>query len=112
MSENSGGSGVGFGIGLIAGTLFGVGLGLLLAQKPGSELREDLGVRARQAGDKLKEQYRQAEHAASGWADRGREMAERGREVVERGREAVSRGVDEARRTARASADKAESAKA
>ena len=98
FKERGGGSGFGFGLGLMAGTLFGIGLGMLLAPKSGSELRNDIGTRARRAGDQLANQYRHANDAASAWAERGREVAERGRVAFERGREAVSRGVEEAHR--------------
>ena len=75
-SNDRGGSGVGFGIGLVAGALFGAAVGLLLAPKSGAELRGDLNARAREAGDRLKEQVRQAEDAAAAWAERGREVYE------------------------------------
>jgi gas vesicle protein len=91
QGHGSHGSGVGFAIGVISGTLFGVALGLLLAPKAGSELRGELGTRAREAKGRLRDQLRYAE-------ERGREAAERGRAAVERGREVLSRGVDEARR--------------
>jgi gas vesicle protein len=110
MADDRGGNGAGFMVGLMAGALVGVGLGMLLAPKSGAALREDLGTRAREAGDKLKEQYRHAGESATAWAERGREVAERGRVAVDRGREAVARGVDEARRFAKAGADGVEQA--
>jgi gas vesicle protein len=109
-SNDRGGSGVGFGIGLVAGALFGAAVGLLLAPKSGAELRGDLNARAREAGDRLKEQVRQAEDAAAAWAERGREVAERGRVAVDRGREAVARGVEEARRFSKSAAEEGQHA--
>ena len=75
--EGGGGNGLGFSLGLMAGMLFGVGLGMLLAPKSGSELRSDLGARARRASDSLANQYRTANDAAHAWAERGREVAHR-----------------------------------
>jgi gas vesicle protein len=85
--ENEGGGG-GFMMGLLTGTVLGAGLGMLLAPKAGTELRGQIGEQARNLGNKATDQYRRASEAASGWA-------ERGREIVEKGREAVSRGVEE-----------------
>jgi gas vesicle protein len=109
MSDNNqGGSGAGFAIGVMAGTLFGIALGVLLAPKSGAELRGELGARAREANDKLKDQIRLAEEKAAELMERGREVAERGRVAVDRGREAVVRGVDEARRFAKTPAEGAD----
>ena len=85
--ENEGGGG-GFMMGLLTGTVLGAGLGMLLAPKAGNELRGQISEQARNLGTKATDQYRRASEAASGWA-------ERGREIVEKGREAVSRGVEE-----------------
>jgi len=84
------GNGAGFMMGLIAGTVLGAGLGMLLAPKAGADLRGQIGEQARNFGNRASEQYRRATEAASGWA-------ERGREVVNQAREAVSRGAEEAR---------------
>jgi gas vesicle protein len=84
------GTGGGFMMGLLTGTVLGAGLGMLLAPRAGSELRGQLGEQARNLGNKASEQYRRASDTATDWA-------ERGREVVDRARDAVSRGVDEAR---------------
>jgi gas vesicle protein len=89
--DNSGG-GNGFVLGLIAGTVLGAGLGMLLAPKAGSELRGAIGQQARNFGNKASEQYRRASESASGWADKGREF-------VNQARDAVSRGVEETRST-------------
>lgn len=84
--ENEGGGG--FMMGLLTGTVLGAGLGMLLAPKAGTELRGQLGEQARNLGSKASDQYRRASEAASGWA-------ERGRDVVNQAREAVSRGAEE-----------------
>ena len=87
-SESAGGAG--FMMGLLAGTVLGAGLGMLLAPSAGSELRGQLGERARNLGNIAADQYKKAGEAANDWAGRGREM-------VDRAREAVSRGAQEAR---------------
>ena len=87
--ENEG-SGNGFVMGLLAGTVLGAGLGMLLAPKAGSELRGTIGQQARNLGNKASEGYKRASESASGWAEKGREF-------VNQAREAVSRGADEAR---------------
>jgi len=84
------GGGAGFVMGLLAGTVLGAGLGMLLAPKAGSDLRGQIGQQARELGNRASEQYRRASHTASGWADRGREM-------VTQAREAVSHGAEEGR---------------
>ena len=87
---DNGGSGNGFVMGLIAGTVLGAGLGMLLAPKAGSELRGAIGEQARNFGNKASEQYRRASESATGWADKGREF-------VNQARDAVSRGAEETR---------------
>ena len=87
--DNEGGGG-GFVMGLIAGTVLGAGLGMLLAPKAGSELRGAIGQQARNLGNKASEQYRRASDSASTWAEKGRDF-------VNQAREAVSKGAEEAR---------------
>ena len=87
---DNGGSGNGFVMGLIAGTVLGAGLGMLLAPKAGSELRGAIGNQARNLGNKASEQYRRASESAGGWAEKGREF-------VNQARDAVSRGAEETR---------------
>jgi gas vesicle protein len=84
------GSGAGFMMGLLAGTMLGAGLGMLLAPKAGADLRGQIGEQARHLGNRASEGYRRATETASGWAERGRDM-------VTHAREAVSRGAEEAR---------------
>jgi gas vesicle protein len=75
-------NGSGFMMGLLAGTVLGAGLGMLLAPKAGSELRGQIGEQARTLGNKASEQYRRASETASGWAERGREMVDKARESM------------------------------
>lgn len=84
------GGGAGFMMGLLAGTVLGAGLGMLLAPKSGADLRGQIGEQARNIGTKASEQCRRASETASGWAERGREM-------VNQARGAVARGAEEAR---------------
>lgn len=85
--NNEAGGGGGFMMGLLTGAVLGVGLGMLLAPKPGSDLRGELGEQARTFGTKASEQYRRASETATTWAERGREMANEAREAVTRGAE-------------------------
>jgi len=84
------GSGAGFMMGLLTGTVLGAGLGMLLAPKAGSELRGAIGEQARNFSNVASEQYKHARETAGTWAERGRDM-------MDKAREAVSRGADEAR---------------
>ena len=84
------GSGGGFIMGLLAGTVLGAGLGMLLAPKAGTELRGQLGEQARTFGTRASEQYRRASETATGWAERGRDM-------VNQARTAAQHGAEEAR---------------
>jgi len=85
-----GGNGAGFVMGLVAGTVLGAGLGMLLAPKAGADLRGQIGQQARELGNRASEQYRRASQTATDWA-------ERGRQVMNQARDAVSRGAEEAR---------------
>ena len=86
--ENEGGSG--FMMGLLTGTVIGAGIGMLLAPRAGSDLRGQVAEQAKSFGTKATEQWSKASEAATGWA-------EKGREVVNQAREAVNRGAEEAR---------------
>jgi gas vesicle protein len=87
--ENEG-SGGGFMMGLLTGTVLGAGLGMLLAPKAGSELRGAIGEQARNLGNMASDGYRRASEQAGDWKEKGRDF-------VDKAREAVSRGADEAR---------------
>jgi gas vesicle protein len=80
--ENEGGGG--FMMGLLTGTVLGAGLGMLLAPKAGTELRGQLGEQARNLGSKATDATRRASEAASGWAERGRDMVSHAREAIGR----------------------------
>ena len=88
--DMEGGGGGGFIMGLLAGTVLGAGLGILLAPKAGSDLRGQLGEQARTFGNRASEQYKRASETASGWAERGKDM-------VNQARTAVQQGAEEAR---------------
>ena len=81
-TETHGGA---FMLGLLAGAVLGVGLGMLLAPKSGAELREDLNERGRDLGHKASERYRKAAESATGLAEKGRELAEKVRDTASRG---------------------------
>ena len=81
------GTGGGFMMGLLTGTVLGAGLGMLLAPKAGAELRDAIGEQARTWGNAASEQYKRATETAGTWAERGREMVDKAREAVKRGAE-------------------------
>lgn len=81
--------GSGFVMGLLAGTVLGAGLGMLLAPKAGTELRGTIGEQARTFGSKASEQYRRASETANGWAERGRELVDKARDTAARTAEEV-----------------------
>jgi gas vesicle protein len=72
-------------IGLVAGTAMGVGLGLLLAPKAGSELRKQCKVQANHFANSASTGYRRARHAAGDWAHRGRDAYASTRQYVSHG---------------------------
>ena len=93
--DYEGGSGSGFMMGLLTGTVLGAGLGMLFAPKSGSELRGQISETASKMGHTASESYQKLAAKANDIAERGRSV---GREVADRAREAVSRGTEEARR--------------
>jgi gas vesicle protein len=86
--EGGGGSGSGFIIGLLTGTVLGAGLGILFAPKSGSETRGQISDKASAVGRAASEHYQKAASAAT-------ELAGKGRAVVGRAVDAVSRLTDE-----------------
>lgn len=64
-------SGGGFMLGLIAGAVLGAGLGMLLAPKPGSELRGQLGDQASRLRNRASEGYATASQKVSSMYNRG-----------------------------------------
>jgi gas vesicle protein len=94
----------GFALGLLTGTVVGVGLGMLFAPKAGSELRNQLSEQAGALAHQTQEGYRKATENAGQWAEKGKEAAgewaERGKDLYGKAREAISRGAEEAQRSA------------
>jgi gas vesicle protein len=88
-SSQTEGSGAGFMMGLLAGTVLGAGLGMLLAPKAGADLRGQIGEQARNFGNRASDEYRRATQTAGDWAERGRDMVNHAREAVSRGAEEV-----------------------
>jgi gas vesicle protein len=91
--DEGGSAGSGFVMGLLTGTVLGAGLGMLLAPKSGSELRNQLSDTASSAGRAASEQYRKASEAAS-------HLAGKGRELYGKVKGAAGRGAEEARQYA------------
>jgi gas vesicle protein len=81
---DSEGNGSGFIMGLLAGTVIGAGLGMLLAPKSGSDLRGQIGEQAKHFSTKASEQYHRASEKAGDWAERGREMMHQARNAMHR----------------------------
>ena len=102
-SENNAGGG--FVMGLLAGAVVGVGLGLLFAPKAGSKLREQLCEQAGSLANGAQEGYRKATDNAGQWVEKGKEAAgewaERGKGMYGKAREAVKHGVEEAEKDVR-----------
>src|SRR3984893_16782995 len=94
-----------FMMGLLTGAAVGVGLGMLLAPKAGSELRNQLSDQAGALANQAQEGYRKATENAGQWAEKGKqaagEWAERGKDLYGKAREAVSRGAEEAQQHGR-----------
>jgi gas vesicle protein len=103
FDDNDGGGG--FVLGLLTGTVLGVGLGMLFAPKAGSELRNQLSDQAGALANQAQEGYRKATQNAGHWAEKGKEAAgewaERGKDMYGKARDAVSRGADEAQKQVR-----------
>jgi gas vesicle protein len=101
---DNGEGGRGFVLGLLTGTVLGVGLGMLFAPKAGSELRGQLSDQAGALANQAQEGYRKATQNAGHWAEKGKETAgewaERGKDLYGKAREAISRGAEEAQRSA------------
>lgn len=78
----------------VLGFLAGAGMALLLTPRPGREIREVLGERLGEAGERLEALGERMKEAAERGRDIGDKVAEKGREiakgasrVVEKGRE-------------------------
>jgi gas vesicle protein len=106
---DSNGGGGRFVMGLLAGTVLGVGLGMLFAPKAGSELRNQFSEQAGALVNRAQEGYRKVTENAGRWGEKGKEAAgewaERGKDVYGQARGAVSRGAEEAQKYVRDAAD-------
>ena len=102
LDNNNGGW---FMMGLLTGTVLGVGLGMLFAPKAGSELRNQLSDQAGALAKQAQERYRQATENAGQWVEKGKEAvgewAERGKDLYGKASKAVSRGAEEAQQYVR-----------
>ncbi|HUF24894.1 MAG TPA: YtxH domain-containing protein [Vicinamibacterales bacterium] len=76
FDDEAGGGGA-FVMGLIAGAVLGAGLGMLLAPKPGSELRHQLGDQATRLRDRAAEGYTAASRKVSDASGKVSEMYNR-----------------------------------
>jgi len=79
LRERSGRGGE-FIAGVICGAAIGAAVGLLIATKPGEELRGQIADSARRFRRKVGETYSQAAEGVNDALDRGREAVRRGRE--------------------------------
>ena len=91
MGHDNDESGIGFRLGLAAGMVLGVGVGLLMAPKEGAALRRDIADRAR----RLREE---AEGFGRDMGRSARDVAEHSGEFASRVRTAATEGLREARR--------------
>jgi gas vesicle protein len=102
FDNNEGG---GFVLGLLTGTVLGMGLGMLFAPKAGSELRDQLSEQAGALANQAQDGYRKVTQNAGQWAEKGKETAgewaERGKDMYGKVRDAVSRGAEEAENSVR-----------
>jgi len=91
-----------FVMGLLTGTVLGVGLGMLFAPKAGSQLRNQVSEQAGALANQAQKGYRKATENAGQWAEKGKEAAgewaERGKELYGKAREGLSRGAEEAQK--------------
>src|SRR3981081_3718940 len=91
--DNEGSGGGSFVMGLLTGTVLGAGLGMLFAPKAGSELRNQISEQAGSLAHAASDQYQRATEAASGWADRGKEVYDKTRDVIAKGADEEPRYV-------------------
>ena len=69
--------------GLICGAAVGAVAGLLMATKPGKELRNDIAGSAERFRRKMTDTYQQASDAMAEAVDKGRDALRKGRETFE-----------------------------
>ena len=75
-------AGLAFGLGLVAGAMIGVGLGLLFAPKDGAAMRRDLAKRARELQEDAAGWYEEAAGVADDLVEKGKEAAQRARTAM------------------------------
>ena len=80
--DNDSNGGASFVLGLLTGTVLGVGLGMLFAPKAGSELRGQISEQAANLATPAQGGYQKASEAAGQWAERGKEAYGKARETV------------------------------
>jgi gas vesicle protein len=102
--DNEGSGGGSFVMGLLTGTVLGAGLGMLFAPKAGSELRNQISEQAGNLATAASDQYQRATEAASGWADRGKEVYDKTRDVITKGADEAQRYVKDATSAAKEAA--------
>ena len=79
--------------GLLAGAAVGVGLGMLLAPRRGSETRTLLRGHANRYKDGIAKGYKRASHSVNGWAERGQGVYKNTRDKVTQGAKETGRYV-------------------
>jgi len=80
-------SGGGFLIGLLSGVVLGVGFGMLMAPRAGSELRETLSQSANDFQRAASDSFNQVSSKFNEVSSKVRETAEKGRDVLNRTKE-------------------------
>ena len=83
----------GFLLGLLTGAALGAVVGLMLAPKPGAELRKELSSTTELWRQKAAESYKQASETAADMMSKGRQAAERGRKAFQSARQSVEQSV-------------------
>ena len=83
-----------FMMGLLCGAAIGTAVGLLLAPRPGAELRSQLAGSAERWGRQAADTYSRASDAVTDFVDRGRDAARRGRDKFDEVRSNFSRAAE------------------
>jgi len=94
QDERRGGAGM-LVVGLLLGAAAGAALALLLAPKPGREVREDIAKRAKKAREQANDQLAQGRERVGQMVDKGREAYDKARGVVQRTRDDIKQNVHE-----------------
>jgi gas vesicle protein len=77
--------------GLVAGTVMGAGIGLLLAPKTGAEMRSQLGTSAEKLQRNAVDSYQRASARVINLVQRSRGAIQKGREAFDEARDAADR---------------------